>query len=227
MRKILSIGGSIIAPSSGFNIDFLTQFRDLIIKQVEQKSSTFVFIVGGGETARKYQNALEGVNGYSEEELDWMGIDATVLNAQFVKRIFKDYAYEEVVQDPTQKIETDKPIIVASGWKPGCSTDTDAVLMAESYGAQEVINLSNVEYVYDKDPSKHEDADPIQSISWQEFRDDIIPDEWEPGIHAPFDPVASEKAQELGLKVSIVDASELQRVERVFDGEGFEGTVID
>jgi len=224
--KVLSIGGSLIAPEDGFNIEFLQQFKQLIINQVEQKSSTFAFIIGGGDTARRYQQALKSVNGYSEEELDWMGIDATVLNAQFVRRIFKDYAYEEVVHNPTEKVNTDKPIIVASGWKPGCSTDKDAVLMAETYGAEEVINLSNIEYIYDKDPAKYDDVQKIESISWKEFREDIIPKKWEPGIHAPFDPPASKKAQELGLRVSILDSLNLEEVRKVLSGKEFEGSVI-
>ena len=48
--------------------------------------------------------------------------------------------------------------MVAGGWMPGRSTDDDAVRLAKIYGAEMVINLSNIDYVYDKDPNKYKDA---------------------------------------------------------------------
>jgi uridylate kinase len=223
--KIVSVGGSLVAPEGGFDINFLQEFRELVIKQVEQEDQEFIFIIGGGAPARKYQNGLDQVVDCSDEDLDWIGIEATVLNAQFVRRIFKTYAYGEVVKNPTNQVETSKPILIASGWKPGCSTDHDSVLMAETYGAEEVINLSNIEHVYDKDPAKYDDAEPIDQISWQEFQD-LVGDKWEPGANLPFDPVATEKARELGLKVSILKGNNLQEVEKVFNSKEFAGTVI-
>ena len=32
---------------------------------------------------------------------------------------------------------------MAAGWKPGCSTDYDAVLLAKAYGAKKLVNLTN------------------------------------------------------------------------------------
>lgn len=223
--KIISVGGSLISPEGGFDIDFLQEFRKLIIKQVEDQKQNFIFIIGGGAPARKYQDGLSKVVECNEEELDWIGIEATKLNAEFVRRIFKDYAHNEVIQNPTKKVNSKQPIIVASGWKPGCSTDHDSVLMAETYGAKEVINLSNIEYVYDKDPSKYDDAEPIDQISWSEFRK-LVGNEWDPGANLPFDPIASKKAQKMGLKVSILDGNNLAEVEEALNGESFIGSTI-
>ena len=223
--KIVGIGGSLIAPNGGFNIEFLQKFKDLVIQEVEQ-GSTFLFIIGGGVTARKYQQGLKDVNGCSDEDLDWMGIHATKLNAQFVKIMFGEYAHDEIISSPKNKVDTDKPIIVASGWKPGWSTDNVAVLMAETYGADEIINLSNIEHVYDKDPSQYDDAKPIDSISWSKFREEIIDSKWRPGTNSPFDPVASKKAQDMNLEVSILDGTNLKEVKNVLKGREFVGTVI-
>ena len=41
--------------------------------------------------------------------------------------IFGDYASGDIIIDPTKKVESDKPVLLAGGWKPGCSTDKDAV----------------------------------------------------------------------------------------------------
>ena len=42
-----------------------------------------------------------------------------------------------------KKVKTNRPIIVAAGYKPGCSTDYDAVLLAKTYSAKELFNFSN------------------------------------------------------------------------------------
>ena len=60
-------------------------------------------------------------------------------------------------------------ILVAGGWKPGWSTDYVAVRIAQRLGVRQVINLSNTDYVYDKDPKLHTDARPLKGLGWEEF----------------------------------------------------------
>ena len=111
---------------------------------------------------------------------------ATRLNAQFVKASFGDLCKEAVVTDPTVAEEFNGRILVAAGWKPGFSTDNDAVLLAEKFNADTVVNLSNIEKVYTDDPRKNPDAKPLNEISWTDFRK-MVGDEWIPGKNCPFD----------------------------------------
>ena len=69
----------------------------------------------------------------------------------------------------------DKPIILGEV-KPGFSTDLDAVLIAKQLNSKKIINLSNIDYAYDKDPNKFIDAKKIESITWKEYRE-LIPSE--------------------------------------------------
>ncbi|OGH91447.1 MAG: hypothetical protein A2507_00445, partial [Candidatus Magasanikbacteria bacterium RIFOXYD12_FULL_33_17] len=167
--KIISVGGSIIIPKTGFDINFLKKFRQMILDEVK-KGQKFILIIGGGSTARVYQDALKETVKLKDVDLDWMGIGATIINANFVRLMFGEFAYKEVVTNPTKKIKSKQAIIVAAGYKPGCSTDYDAVLFAKTYGAKEMLNLSNIEYVYDKDPKKFPDAKIIENIDWKTFR---------------------------------------------------------
>lgn len=223
-RIIISLGGSIIIPKTGFDPVFLKSFRTTIVNEIK-KGYTFVLIVGGGTTARQYQDALRQTQKTSSEDLDWMGIAATKLNAEFVRLMFQDIAYKEVVSDPTKKVSTNKPVIIASGLKPGCSTDFRAVQFAHTYNASHVLNLSNIEYVYDKDPGKYKDAKKIVNISWGEFRK-IAGDTWEPGANAPFDPIASKVAEKHGLTVRILRGTNLKEVRNAIEGKKFAGTII-
>lgn len=225
-RKILSVGGSIIIPHEGFDVAFLKAFKAMIMSHIK-KGETFILTIGGGGTCRQYQQAAQAVTKLTNEDLDWIGIHSTIFNAQFVRHLFKDVAYKDVVTNPTVAIKTNKPIIVAAGWKPGCSTDHDAVLLAKTYDVTDVLNLSNIEYVYDKDPRIHPEAQKIERISWASFRKDIVGSSWTPGKSAPFDPIASQKAQKLGLRVSIVNGKNLAEVEKALRGKSFQGTIIE
>lgn len=224
--KILSVGGSIIIPKTGFDIRFLKKFRTMILARVK-KGEKFVLVIGGGATCRVYQDALKKTTKVSDIELDWLGIYTTWYNAEFVKLLFGEFAYEDVIKNPTKKIQTSKPIIIAGGWKPGWSTDKDAVLLAKNLGATEIINLSNIEYVFDKDPNKYKDAVRIERINWPEFRNNIVGYKWVPGKNVPFDPVASGMAQKLGLRVAVLNGNNLKEVEKALDGKKFKGTVIE
>lgn len=114
---------------------------------------------------------------------------------------------------------------MAGGWKPGFSTDNVAVRLAESLGAQTVINLSNIEQIYTADPKTNPDAKPLTEISWNEFFE-IAGEEWIPGKNTPFDPVASRRAAELGMKVIAADGRDLDNIEAILDGRAFLGTTI-
>ena len=105
---------------------------------------------------------------------------------------------DPVVTDPTSEIPFTGRILVASGWKPGFSTDFDAVLLAERFGARRLLNLSNIAMVYSDDPRTNPDATPLPRLSWKEFRA-MVGDEWTPGKNVPFDTVAARKAHEGGL----------------------------
>ena len=227
--KVLSVGGSIVAPE-GPDVEFVKKFVSLIKQYLaEHKKDKLIFVVGGGGPARIYQNAFRAVTetspDSSTEAADWIGIMATRLNAQFVKASFGDLCREAVVTDPTVAEEFTGSVLLAAGWKPGFSTDNDAVLLAEKFGAKTVVNLSNIEKVYTDDPRKNPDATPIDEISWADFRK-IVGDEWTPGKNCPFDPIASKKAQSLGLTVICAGGKNLENIKAIIEDKNYVGTTI-
>lgn len=221
---ILSLGGSLIAPKDGINAAFLSDFRKLIQKHVKD-GKRFVLICGGGKTAREYQAASKELGELTRDALDWIGIHATRLNAHLVRTMFGKHAHGRVVTDPKGARGWKTPVLVAAGWKPGASTDWDAVLLARALGAKMLVNLSNVDYVYDKDPNKHKDAQPICEMRWKELRK-LVGNRWDPGAHVPFDPVASRNAEKIGLTVVIANGQNLANLDDIISGRTFTGTVI-
>ena len=122
-------------------------------------------------------------------------------------------------------LKTDDPVVIAAGWKPGWSTDYDAVLLCKEHKIRTLFNLSNVDSVFDKNPHEFKDAKPITRLSWSEYRQ-LISNEWSPGLHAPFDPIASELAQKIGLRTVILNGNNFENLENCFNGLDFTGTVI-
>ena len=79
--------------------------------------------------------------------------------------------------------------------------------------------------MYTDDPRKNPDAAPIDRISWPEFRK-IVGYEWNPGLNAPFDPIASGIAEENGMTVIAADGRNIENTRAILEGKPFEGTVI-
>jgi len=222
-RIVVSVGGSLIVPD-GIDTDFLSRLKQLILEKV-QRGFSFTIIAGGGKTARRYQEAANAVTPLSRQDTDWIGIHSTRLNGQLLRNIFVGYAHPQVIHNPTIDVEADEPVIIAAGWQPGWSTDYCAVLMAKNIGAKRLVNLSNIDHVYDRDPHKYPDAQKIDQISWTEFRR-LIPTEWDPGLSSPFDPVAAKEAEQLGLEVAIISGAKLEEFSNYLDSKPFVGTTI-
>ncbi len=227
-KIIISVGGSLIVPDS-IDTAFLKNLNEFIHQQLAtHKERQFFLVIGGGATARKYRDAGEEVLGHelTREDLDWLGIHATKLNAHLVRTVFRDIAHPYIIKHYEIIRRVSEPIVVAAGWKPGWSTDYDAVLLCEDYGAKTVINLSNIKQVYDRDPHKHKDAAPYKTMTWDQLRA-LVGTEWLPGMHAPFDPVAAKKAQELGIRAVVMSGDNFSNVENYLEGKEFTGTIIE
>ena len=202
---VLSVGGSIIAPDRP-DPEFLRSFRESIGEYLAaNKDDKLIFVIGGGAPARIYQQALKAVSPEaSAAALDWIGIRATHLNAMLVQAAFAPLSSPGIVTDPTaEDISFSGRILVAGGWKPGFSTDTDAVYLART----------------------NPDATPIDTISWQDFRK-MVGDEWSPGKNTPFDPVASRMAEESGITVICADGRNIGNTIAILEGREAVGTII-
>lgn len=226
MKKtfVLSVGGSLIVTKEGINHDFLKKFKIFINQQIK-KGYKFYLVVGGGVTARTYIKVALRTNKIKNFDRDQIGIRATRLNAELLRAIFSSVAYPELIIDPKKKIKTNKKLILAGGYKPGWSTDYVAVLMAYYNNIDTVINLSNIDYAYNKDPKLFKDAKKMIISSWPEFRK-IVGSKWSPGLNLPFDPIASRAAHEYGQRVVILNGQKLDNLGACLTGRKFKGTVI-
>ncbi len=223
-RKIvLSLGGSLIVPDD-VDAPFLRTLRALIQKEAANGTQFFI-IAGGGRICRKYQEAAKSLDIDSQDALDWVGIYSTRFNAEFIRILFGSMAHGRIITDPKEMGETKEAVVIGAGTVPGHSSDFAAVEMAKRMGATTLINLSNIDYVYEQDPRQFPDAKKIERASWKEFRA-ILPKDYHPGINAPFDPVAAKEAESIGLEVVIMNGKPVEHLENYLAGKAFKGTVI-
>jgi len=218
---IVSLGGSLVAPNE-IDTTFLKVFKKVVIKQLD--NHRFFIFVGGGRICRNYQKAMIEF-GADNNDQDLIGIDVSRLNARVVKQAFGELAFSEVITNPTKKITTRKDVVIAAGWKPGWSTDYCSVILAKNLGIKTIINITNIDYVYDKDPNKFSNSKPLKEINWKDFRK-LVGSKWTPGLSAPFDPRASREADILKIKVIIINGKKLDRLENFLNNKPFIGTTI-
>jgi uridylate kinase len=223
---VISLGGSIVAPDA-VDAAYISDFRDVIEQQLRADADLrLVIVVGGGALARSYQRAYRDVATEADDAAaDWVGVAATHVNAELLRAVFAEWCNDPVVRNPEGELAFGGRILVAGGWKPGFSTDFDAVLLAIRFQADTVLNLSNIAKAYTADPKVDPTATPLDAATWSQFRR-IVGDTWSPGKNTPFDPVASRKAAEEHLRVIIAAGRDVANLKAILEGRPFTGTVV-
>ncbi|MEM4756379.1 MAG: hypothetical protein QW594_04590, partial [Candidatus Woesearchaeota archaeon] len=170
----------------------------------------------------------------SQQGLDTIGITATKLHATLLLNIFKAQApqktYPELIQNPLQPVsladsyQGNFQYFFSGGYLPGNSTDAVSAMLAKTYKAQLVINLSNVDYLYDKDPKANSNAKPILACSYQELLA-ITGSSWSAGKHMPFDPIGTTVLQQSAIPLLLCSA-QLSNLDAVLCNQQFVGTLV-
>lgn len=224
---VVALGGSIVYPEQ-IDYVFLRRFKKFILRLIK-KGRKFVIVVGGGRLSRIYQEAASKVSKLTNEDKDWLGIHATRSNAHLLRTIFREVA-DPVVIDKRFKIKDLRyKVTIASGWRPGWSTDYIAAALAVDFKIPEIIIAGKPAYVYDRDPhpknGKKVDAKPLRELTWAHYRR-MIPAKWVPGTHAPVDPIGAKLAEEKRIKAIIINGKNLKNFENLLQGRNFRGTII-
>lgn len=226
---VIALGGSILVPKN-VQVEYLKRFRDFIIEKIKE-GKKFIVVVGGGATARHYQEAASAITEINNEDKDWIGIHSTRLNAHLLRTIFSEHAYPVVLDNPDKPIEERDlkkyALFIASGWRPGWSTDYIAFRLANRFGSSGVVIATKIKHIYTKNVDLHKDAKPLEKMTWKEYEKILPQKEWEPGMKAPIDPVATKFAIDNGLACVLLRGTNLSNFRKYMEGEEFKGTIIE
>ncbi len=221
MRIVLKIGGSLIQDEKGdIRIERLAEYAKVVLKLRKEKKEVACIIVGGGKTARKYIEAARKL-GAAEGLCDEIGIRAAQLNAQIMIGALDKEAYPtipETLQEVAGAAATGK-IVLAGGLQPGQSTNAVAALVAERIKADILINATDVDGVYTKDPKKDPSAEKLDKVTINEIQEIINEKGFFAGKYELFDPVALKILERSKISTWIINGEDPKSILKIVAGE--------
>jgi uridylate kinase len=225
MKVVISIGGSILVPDE-IDVDYMHKLSKLTNKLSEKYQISIV--TGGGKTARKYIEPARN-SGASEIFCDLIGITATRLNARLLAAVIGERANLEPPKDfiAALKAMNFGKIVVMGGTHPGHSTDAVSALLAEYINADLLINATDVDGIYDRDPQKYKEAKRYERLSVEELVDMVKSHSLGAGKYELVDILAAKIVQRSKIKTIFLNGRNLENLVRVIEGKSFIGTVIE
>lgn len=227
MHVVLSMGGSSIIPDGKPDLGYLKAMAQLIKKS----KNSFGILCGGGTVARLYANAAREL-GAGEYEADSIAIRSTRQNAHLVVTALKAagvFVYDRVIDDFELAKEPSRECkaVVMGGTIPGITTDTDSVLLAEAIGAERLVNISNVDAIYDSDPRKNPNAKKFAKMTYEELNALAgASDMRKAGTNFVFDLLACKLIARSKIETHFVSFKKMADVEAAIEGRKHGGTVV-
>ena len=228
---VIKIGGSLLfTDNNKVDTDKVIEFCSILKNNKDSANS--VVVCGGGSIAREYIDAVRSLKG-SESLSDIFGIDVSRTNSKLLITSLQDYAYPQVpktLEELSVALLFNK-IIVMGGLQPGQSTTSVASEVAELIQADNLIVLTDVEGIYNKDPKRFTDAQLLKKINYDQLQEIILDlgkdDQAAAGEYRIFDSVSLQILKRSEINAMIMSGTNLNNFIRFWDGEkGITGTEI-
>ncbi len=217
MKVVVSIGGSVLAPSVGS--ERIGAYAS-VIEELADEGHELGLVVGGGPTAREYISAARDL-GANEIELDNLGIAVTRLNARLLIAALDDRAAPTPPRDHETALEAFRrgDIPVMGGTVAGHTTDAVGTALAEYIDADLLVYATSVPGVFDADPNEVADATKYDSLSASKLVDVVSGIEMEAGSNAPVDLLATKLLERSGLNAVVIDGTDPTNLASALAGE--------
>ena len=216
MKKkiVIKLSGKVFGMD---NAKIIQNYADFLIKI--SKICQPVVIAGGGVIARHYISHARNFNA-DESTLDELGIEISRLNAKLLIYALKNKAYSHpptTLQQVKHAVD-DGLIVVAGGLHPGQSTNGTAALIAEKIQAEQFLNATDVDGVYDMDPNKFKKAKKFKSIELKNLKNILVHEDSVAGGYDLMDIVALKIIERSKIKTRILKA-DLKIIEKAIKGD--------
>jgi uridylate kinase len=204
MKKkiVIKLSGRIFGMD---NAKMLKDYASFLVKI--SKICQPIVIAGGGNIARHYISHARS-SGADESTLDELGIEISRLNAKLLIYALKNKAYSHpptTLQEVKHAVD-DGLIVVAGGLHPGQSTNGTAALIAEKIKAEQFLNATDVNGVYDRDPNKFKQAKQFKQIELKNLKNMLVHEDSIAGGYDLMDIVALKIIERSKIKTRILKA---------------------
>jgi uridylate kinase len=228
LKRVIKVGGSLLFEGDILNSAKIKEFCEII----KPRDDILAVVCGGGIVARKYIQLLREL-GVNESKCDMMGIYISRLNAKLIIEGLRDASYPivpETIEELSKNILFNK-IVVLGGLQPGQSTTSVALEVSEFLNADELLILTDVDGIFNKDPKKFSDATKFDELTKTELQDLILKSfsdkQAAAGEYRIFDVVSLQILKRSELKVRIFSGKKLELLKKILDGNSTSiGTLI-
>ena len=201
-RIVIKLSGRIFSMD---NVKMLKDYASFLVKI--SKVCQPIVIAGGGNIARHYISHARS-SGADESTLDELGIEISRLNAKLLIYALKNKAYSHpptTLQEVRHAVD-DGLIVVAGGLHPGQSTNGTAALIAEKVNAEQFLNATDVDGVYDMDPNKFKKAKKFKRIELKNLKNMLVHEDSIAGGYDLMDIVALKIIERSKIRTRILKA---------------------
>ncbi len=219
-RIVIKLSGRIFGID---NVKVLKDYATFLVKI--SKFYQPIVIAGGGSIARHYISHARS-SGADESTLDELGIEISRLNAKLLIYALKNKAYSHpptTLQEVRHAVDNGL-IVVVGGLHPGQSTNGTAALIAEKIKAEQFLNATDVDGVYDMDPNKFKKAKKFKQIELKNLKNMLVHEDSVAGGYDLMDIVALKIIERSKIKTRIIKA-DIKIIENAIKG-GNVGTKI-
>ncbi len=225
MKVALSLGGSLLTGKSKDDYVKLDPAKykkyGEVIRKLHEDGHELIVVCGGGKPARYFIDIAK-TYGAPSDVLDYLGIKSSHINALLFMAALGDIAEQPKVYE-TPSLGFDKrqkgKVWIGGGHEPGVSTDFRAVQFAEAMDADLIINATDIDGVYTKNPMVHDDAEKLSELSFKKLEKIIVENTIQaPGEYGLFDLEAVKLSKKLGKPVVIIDGRDPEEIIRAVNG---------
>ena len=198
-RIVIKLSGKIFGMD---NVKVLKDYAQFFVKI--SKICQPIIIAGGGNIARHYISHARS-SGADESTLDELGIEISRLNAKLLIYALQNKAYSHpptTLQEVKHAVD-DGLIVVTGGLHPGQSTNGTAALIAEKVQAEQFLNATDVDGVYDMDPNKFKKAKKFNRIELKNLKNMLVHEDSIAGGYDLMDIVALKIIERSKIKTRI------------------------
>lgn len=224
MKIAISLGGSLLTGKPIENKVTINpeNYRRYAqpIKRLHQEGHQVMVICGGGKHARIFIDTGKEL-GATRDIQDNLGIKSTHINALLFMAALGEAADQSRVYQRTSDLRNapQGKILVGGGYKPKSSTDYRAVLFAGKMQADLIINATDIDGVYTKNPDIHEDAEKLPELTYPRLEQIIKQNTRQaPGEYGLFDLKGVRLAQKLKIPLVIIDGTDPEEITRAVKG---------
>jgi uridylate kinase len=224
MNIAISLGGSLLTgkskdPNITINPENYQRYAE-IIKKLHKDGHKLMVVCGGGKPARYFIDAAKKLDATRDIQ-DYLGVKSTHLNALLFMAALGPIADQKRIYQRGSDIKhapKDK-VLVGGGFKPKSSTDYRAVIFAQHMKADMIINATDIDGVYTKNPKIHKDAEKLPSLTCTTLEEIIKRNTRQaPGEYGLFDLKAVRLAKKLDIPIIIIDGTDPEEILRAVAG---------